>query len=229
MTRRLGACLLAATFFALLPEPASAQFTLRGGVDLAKFFGDGAPDVDRKSDLGFGGAFSLFSFGPASVSAEGYYRRKGARSVAEFQQAVLVGEDAEVGIDYVEVPVLIRIGLPALGGRILPYINGGPAFAWRIDCSIKVSGTGESSDDCADLASENIEDTLRDYEQGLALGGGFDFLVGSLGAINIDARLTRGLSRLSTGEADGDVKNDVFSLMLGYRFGGVQPRGGMIR
>jgi hypothetical protein len=215
------AWLLAALLLLLPSGDAAAQFAVRGGFDLAKFFGEGVPGgVERKQDLGFGGAFRLLRFGPASLSAEAYYRRKGARSVSEFQEATLSGSDVEVGIDYVEVPVLVQLDLPAFGGRILPYLNVGPAFAWRIDCSIAFSAAGEQSQNCDDLAAGNIEDTLRDHEHGLAVGAGFDVLVGSLGAINIDARLTRGLSRLSTVDAAEQVRNDVISVMLGYRFGG---------
>lgn len=215
------AWLLAALLLLLPSGDASAQFAVRGGFDLAKFFGAGVSDeVERKRDLGFGGTFRLLRLGPASLSAEAYYRRKGARSVSEFQEAALSGNDVEVGIDYVEVPVLVQLDLPALGGRVLPYLNLGPAFAWRIDCSIAFSAAGEQRQNCDDFAAENLEDTLRDHEQGLAVGAGFDVLVGSLGAINLDARLTRGLSRLSTVDAAEPVKNDVVSVMLGYRFGG---------
>ena len=51
------------------------------------------------------------------------------------------------------------------------------------------------------------------------LAGGFDFAVGSVGAINIDARLTRGLSRLAQGSDGPDIRNQAFSVMLGYSFG----------
>ena len=204
-------------------ESASAQLRLRGGVDLANFFGDGVGDTDSRNGLGLGAAFSILSIGPVSVSPEVWYRQKGAANVQEFNQQLIEGGSAEIGLDYVEVPVLLRIDLPSLaGGKIVPYVNGGPAFGWRLDCSISVDADGGSTTrTCDDLNSENIEETLRDYELGAAFGGGVDFVIlGGIGAINLDARVTQGLSRINETE-DGtlDVRNRVLSLMLGYSFG----------
>lgn len=202
--------------------PADAQARLSGAYDLTSFFGAGSEGGTTRSSLGFGGSAALFSVGPVILMAEGYYRQKGARSVEEFNQEVFEGGSAEIGLDYIEIPVLLRLNLPTIGGRFVPYLNGGPAFGWRINCGIRFEGTtGAAEEDCDDLAEANLDETLRSYEQGLALGGGVDIAVlGGMGAINIDARLTRGLSRINE-DADGnaEVKNQAFSVMLGYSFG----------
>lgn len=207
---------------------ASAQLRLRGGVDLANFFGDGVEDTDTRNQLGLGAAFSILSVGPVSISPEVWYRQKGAANVQEFNQQLIDEGSAEIGLDYIEVPVLLRIDLGSLaGGKVVPYINGGPAFGWRFDCSISLDAEGGSTKRACDgLASENIEETLRDYELGAAFGGGVDFVIlGGIGAINLDARVTQGLSRINETE-DGslDVRNRVLSMMLGYSFG--LPGGG---
>jgi hypothetical protein len=217
-TRSLAVLLLGL----LTASPAAAQFGIRGGMDLTRFIGAGARGTDSRSQLGFGGTFGLFSFGPFTLMAEGYYRQKGAKNVQEFNDQVLQGGSAEIGLDYVEVPVLLRLNLPTLAHRFVPYLNAGPAFAWRIDCSIRfdaASGTAEQA--CADLQSANLEETLKDYEQGFVAGGGIDVAVlGGAGAINLDARMTEGLSRINESAAGGaEIRTRVFSLMLGYSFG----------
>ena len=223
-------CLLATALAAVAATaaPAYAQIRLSGGINLTRFFGDDVGDTDRKRGLDLGASFPLFNMGPFQVRAEGYYRQKGARGVEQFQQAVMAGQTIEVGIDYVEVPVLLRLGLPGLGGRVFPYLEGGPAFAWKLDCGVSFEGgSGANSTNCDDLGRDNLEETLKDYEQGIVVGAGFDFPVLSVGALNLDARYTRGLSRLYE---DGEVRNTAFSVMLGYSFGmprGMGPMGGM--
>lgn len=205
-----------------LASAAQAQARLSGAYDLTSFFGAGQDGATTRSSLGFGGSAALFSLGPLILMGEAYYRQKGARNVEEFNQRVFEEGSAEIGLDYIEIPLLLRINLPTLGGRFVPYLNGGPAFGWKIDCGIRFQQTaGAAEQDCDDLQGENFEETLRSYEQGLAVGGGVDIaILGGMGAINIDARLTQGLSRINE-RADGsaEVRNRAFSVMLGYSFG----------
>ena len=220
--RTWGRALLIASLSTLPASGAvDAQVALKGGYDLTNFFGDGVQS-DNRGELGFGGSFGLFSIGPVIISAEAYYRQKGAKNVEEFNEQVFTEGTAEFGIDYVEVPVLLRLNLPTLGSRIVPYLNAGPAFAWRVDCGITFTAASQSAEEqCEDLMGENLDETIRDYEQGIVLGGGLDFAVfGGMGAINLDARVTQGLSRINE-NPDGtmEVKNRVFSVMLGYSFG----------
>lgn len=202
---------------------ASAQFRLNGGMNLSSFLGNDVAESADKRGLDLGGSFGLLRVGPVQLRAEGYYRQKGARSAQYVQDAALQGGIAEIGIDYVEVPVLLRVDLP-LGGRLFPYLEAGPAFAWRIDCSISFdAGTGTSEPSCDDLDGDNLEETLKEYEQGLVVGGGIDIPVLGAGAINIDARYTRGLSRLTE---HNEIHNRAFAVMLGYSFGLPYRQGG---
>lgn len=208
------------------PSSTSAQgFSLAGGLNLADFVGDDAGDVEQKPGLDLGASVPLVRFGPAQLRAEGYYRQKGARDVEELQQASLAGQPVEFGIDYIEVPVILRLSLPDLGDRLFPYLEGGPAFAWRVDCGISFQAeSGESEPSCEDFNQQNLEETLQEYEQGLILGGGVQIPIMNVGAVVLDARYTRGLSRLAE---DGDVHNRAFSFTVGYSFGTPYGFGGM--
>jgi hypothetical protein len=185
-------------------------------MNLSRFVGGDSGDTDPHRGLNLGGAYRLFDVGRLGVWIEGYYRQKGADGLA-----ALAGGAAptlDVGLDYVEVPVLVRLDLTAPGSRVRPYLHGGPAFGWRIDCSVSLaSGAGAGpTPDCDDLLGGDLESTLRDYEQGLVVGGGVDLgILGGAGSLNLDARLTRGLSRLADDESR-DVKNQSFTLMLGW-------------
>lgn len=231
----LKAIALAALGAALLlvaPEPAEAQIGLRGGVNLTDWFGDDVQSSDRKTGLSLGASFGLVSIGPVELVAEAYYRQKGSGfALADLETGETPPEElpetVEFGIDYVEVPVLARVNLPPLSNSLGMYVIGGPAFAWRIDCGFETEvSSGTSATNCDDLSSENLGETLENYDVGAAAGLGFDIaLPGRVGALNLEARYTGGLKRIG---ADGtDVKNRAFSLTLGYSFGMPGSLGGV--
>lgn len=206
--------------------PVDAQ-GFAGGVNLASFFGGDVNDTDGKSGLALGLSTPIVRVGRVQLRAEGYYHQKGARDVTEFQGLLAAGERAEFGIDYVELPVLLRVELPGLGQRVFPYVQGGPALAWNLECGVAVaSESGSPETACDDLSGENLERTVRDFETGLVVGGGFQMPVFGVGAITLDGRYTHGLSRLAE---DSDIHNRAVSLMLGYSFAlpyGATPRAG---
>lgn len=218
ITARLLLLVLALAFLA--PLPASAQFTARGGLNLATVFGDDVEDAESVRGLNFGGSFGLVGVGPVQLLGEVYYRQKGARGgLAGFQEAAMAGETVEVGLDYVEIPVLARVDLGGGGGRFRPYIQGGPAFGWQLECGVEVAADGGSETACDDL-TEGFEETLRDYELGAVVGAGLDIRVlRGLGALNLDARYTHGLSEIGKGSETLEIRNRAYTLMLGWSFG----------
>lgn len=217
--RNLAPILTVVLLSALLaPRQADAQLAIRGGVNLVDLFGDDVDTSDTRPRLAGGIGFDMVSLGPLTLAPEIYYAQKGAEN---FQSRLAAGESVEVSLSYVEVPVLLRVALPAGGGRFQPYVTGGPVFGWQLDCEVQASATG-AQEDCGQLlgGEQQIEETLRSFEQGMMVGGGVAFdLVRGLGALTLDARYARGLSRLSE-QADGpEIQNRSFSLLLGYRLG----------
>lgn len=202
------------------PRLAAQGFVLRGGLNLSKFVGADAAQSDAKRGLNLGGSLRLVGFGPFSVWAEGYYRQKGADNLQTLSEGgtTTVPDKVQVGIDYVEIPVLLRVDIPVPWLKVRPYLQGGPAFGWKLDCSVSYSTlSGATTPDCDQLLGGNATTTLRNYEQGVAFGGGLDLhILGDIGALNLDARVTRGLSRLAQSSGGPDVKNQSVTLMLGY-------------
>lgn len=205
--------------------PVSGQLALRGGINLTNLVGSDAGNTDPVRGLNLGASLGLLEVSRFQIQAEVYYRQKGASgSLLDLQTLALAGaaggepESLEIGLDYVEIPLLARINLGSPGKKWLPYLFGGPAFGWRLNCGVSISASSEAAGNCDDL-TQNLERTLRSYETGLVLGGGIDFVIpGSLGAINLDARYTGGLSKVGEGADALDVRNQAFTVMLGYAF-----------
>lgn len=191
--------------------PASAQFGIKGGRNLSRFIGEDAYD-ETKTGLNFGGAFTLLGLGPVSVGPELYYAQKGGvREQNDVRH--------EIGLDYVEVPLLARLTLP---GRILrPYVTGGPAYAWRLNCDVEreEGAAPPAGDECVAADFSNREAAVRTADRGLVLGGGLAVNVLNVGGVTLDARMVRGLARITEGQEGPDVKNHALSLMVGYSFG----------
>lgn len=227
MILRLGATALLILSFA---APASAQLGIKGGVNLTNFVGDDADKYESTPGLNLGASLSLASLGPVQLLGEVYYRQKGAEydltDPSSLGNPGGQGGTFEIGLDYVEIPLLVRLDLRGPGSRVLPYLVGGPAFGWQLDCGVSASGTdGTTQPDCDDL-TENFGNTIRNYEAGLVLGGGLAFNVARLGAVSLDARYTRGLSKIGEGGDALNIRNQAFTLMLGYAFG-IPGTGGM--
>lgn len=222
------------------PLAAQASFGggigFRGGVNLTDWIGDDAEEGERTTRLNFGATFQLLEIGPVSIVPEVYYARKGGEQDTTFSvNGQPVAFSPTFDLSYVEVPVLARVRLPRFGGdRFFPYVQGGPAFAWNLDCEVdfrESAGDGvPAQEGCGLLAGgEALEEEIRDYETGFVVGAGLDIeVIPGFGALNLDARLTQGLSRVI--ETDGgeeiDIRNRAFSLMLGYSFGFAPGRAG---
>lgn len=199
----------------LLAPPLGAQSGLKGGINLNRFFGSTVDETDTHTGLNLGASLGLLELGPIQLVGEVYYRQKGGKGMIDpFQDPQNVGGTVEIGVDYVEIPLLARLNLGTVGGRLLPYLEGGPAFGWQIDCGVEAGAAGTAETQCADLL-ERGEETLKDYELGAVVGGGADLILARGMGINLDIRYTAGLSDLT---ADAELKNRSFTVMLGYAF-----------
>lgn len=210
--------LLALLVALLLPAPAQAQFAIKGGINVVDFFGDDVQEADRRPRLAGGAGFDVLSLGPLTLAPELYYAQKGAE---QFQTRLMEQQPAEISLAYVEVPVLLRVALPFGGQRFRPYLAGGPVFGWQLDCEV-TAGPDGSQPECDQLmgGEAQLEETLRQYEQGLMFGAGVAVsLFRGIGAITLDGRYAQGLTRLSDAEGAPEIQNRALAVLLGYRFG----------
>jgi hypothetical protein len=210
---------LAVLLVALTVSPAVGQFGVRGGINLTKFIGDDTDNVESSQGLNLGGSFQLFTLGPIAIVPEVFYSQKGAE--IEDVDGPSTPVQLKFSLDYLEVPVLARLNLPAVG-MLNPYVAAGPAFAWQLSCELDVTDGGASEEvrDCGEQFG-SVDTAFQDADRGLVVTGGIDLHVFGAGGLNLEARLVRGLARLNESDGGGepDVRNQAVSLMLGYSFG----------
>ena len=194
--------------------PARAQFGIRGGINLTKFVGGDAGENEASTGLNLGMSIPLIRIGPLSIVPEVYYAEKGSK-----QFDPTTSTTVEYGLNYIEVPVLAKLSFP-LAGALRGYVTGGPAYAWNIDCSVTATETGTTNNlgECGEVF-HSFDTAMEKADRGVVIGGGIDFTVRGFGGLNLDARLVRGLSRLRSGTTGTDIKNQAFTLMLGYGVG----------
>ena len=204
----------AIAFMLLHPNLSFAE--IRGGVKIglnsAKLHGDDVEDFEDMLGAGFDsklgfcfGGFVTFSLHEMfAIQPEVLYTMKGAK-----MEESVMGETLYVwvNLNYLEIPVLAKLQIPTQG-NIKPSIFVGPALGIKVSAKAKAEYAGETEE-------EDIED-MKSTDLGLVIGGGVDFGLGK-GMITVDLRYTLGLATISEWE-DEDVKNGVFSLMIGYSF-----------
>jgi hypothetical protein len=204
----------------LSSTPADAQFGIRGGVNLTRLVGGESLNVESRQGLNFGGSARLMSVGPVSIVPEVYYSQKGATMDGTASQGA--APRLEFSLDYIEVPVLARLALPIPGlQRLQPYVAAGPSFAWQLRCDVSlVDGDATASArECGEQFG-STSTAFRDADRGVVFTAGVELPVLGMGAVNLEARLVRGLARLIDADAaQPDLRNQAFSLMLGYSFG----------
>ena len=209
----------ALAFMFLLPNSSSAV-EIKGGLKIgassAKLHGDDVEDLtdflgeDQKSRIGLcAGGFITFNITEMfAIQPEVLYTMKGSKYEEE-----IFGETLKVWIklDYLEIPVLVKIMVPTPGG-VKPCLFAGPVLAMKLSGKVKFEYGADSKE-------EDIEEDMKSTDFGLVIGAGVDIGFGApgMGKITLDIRYSLGLSTISDFE-DEDIKNGVFSLMVGFSF-----------
>ena len=182
---------------------ASAQ-GLEAGARVGPLYSTVSADADGSAPsfawrLGYtAGGFARWLLGPVGVQVEALYAQKGA---AVDEQ----GLDAQLILDYVETPVLVRVSRAALGGRA--YLAGGAVPAFRVRARTRADFGG---------AVEEIDaaDEIAPVDLALVAAAGLE-----RGRLVLDARYAHGIRDI---DADSDDEVRVFtravSVTVGIRF-----------
>ncbi len=202
---RLASFSTALVALALFAAPASAQtsFLLKGGLNTAFFSGEDALIYDPRLGAS-GGAGLRFDIGPSlGVQVEALYSQEGAE------------QDNGAGtykLDYLDIPILLRAALP-----LSRYADAGLYAGPQIGIPVR-------AEFAPDRGPKEDEQTRTDI--GVALGA--DYWSGPVG---VDLRYVIGLQDAFDDEIDGVpvdplfVRNQAFTVSLGYRFGGPATGG----
>ncbi len=193
---------------------ASAQsfsFGPAAGVSIASFSGDDMEDADSRTGF-FGGAQVVWQ-APGSlfgVETGALYVQKGASGEEG-------GFETTFALDYIEIPLLLRIAPPMGNSSMTPAFGLGVTAGFEIGCSVEVEGEGVEAEADCDAGGEEGIDT-KSFDLGLTASVGADFAAGNM-IVAPFARYTYGLTNIVDAE-DADVKNTVILVGAALRFGG---------
>lgn len=169
------------------------------GVNFAKF-GNDADQTDYNTGLVLGGFLTYSIRNTHAFTAKVLFSQKGAKDESS---------DTRIHLNYVEVPVVVRLFFNR-DGAIRPNIFAGPSFGFLTGVKGRV---GDS--DYEDVS--NYEDTYNDFDFGLGFGLGLSFRVAEEMYFIIDTRYTYGLSDIA--KSGADVNNQAIAVSAGLSFG----------
>jgi hypothetical protein len=214
MRRHLPLSLAAAALLAMAPL-ASAQAQIGYGAlvggSLANITGDLAEGSKNTTTMLFGGFLNVPA-GEFAIQPGLLFTRKGF-AADEFE-----GVTPKTTFDYLQIPVVARIGMP-VGETGRFYIGVGPAVGIKIGCRISASGGGISaSTNCDDLETDEGGIALKSTEisgigeVGLEFGKFSVGLRGDLGLTDIYEASSGSLALTVP------VKTRTISAVFGIRF-----------
>lgn len=180
---------------------ASAQ-DMTGGIKVGynntKFWFDEGDrsEVDARTRPGLVvGLFTSIEVTPRfAFQPEFLYSQKGSKLRFAFDP----NQEAEVKLDYFEVPLLADIRLNEGVNRVSLMV--GPTIAFRLRAE-------------AEPEDENIEDELEKNDYGLTAGAAL-----TMGQFVIDGRYTWGLRNINVDKDEEKVTNRTLSVTVGWRF-----------
>ena len=126
--------------------------------------------------------------------------------------------DATFALNYVEVPLLLRLGMPVQGSKIIPTLLLGGSVGIKTSCKLKAeSGSQSDSVDCDDPTSQGDVD-IRTVDLGVSGGVEVAIPVGTRFFLAPTARYTRGLRSIVAGDTEGQSpKNGAFQIGAMFR------------
>ena len=187
------------------------QIGAEGGVAISNFVGSDANDSKNRTGA-YGGLTFILQKNESAVGFQtgALWVQKGTK----FDDDEFAGS---INLDYLEVPLLLRIGVPISAG-FSPTLLVGGSLAWRIRCRVEANVAGiDASTDCNGNNQFDIDPGIRRFDGGLSAGVEFPITMGGRYIFVPSVRYTRGLTSLS--DADGtDIKNSSIQIGLGIRF-----------
>lgn len=198
---------IAPLFFSIAPLPVLAQEAGLHFTIARTSLSDSDDEADPATRVGGGISLDLPFSENAGFRTGIFYARKGARFSEEIEEMSVSGGTY---FDYIEVPALLRIGIPVEGGA-RPHFLLGPALAIKVSCSLEVdAGATAASVDCDD-----VDAPIRSLDLGLT--GGFGIAITASGGVSIrlDALYSLGLRAVADGPEE---KNRAITGQVGVVF-----------
>ncbi|NOT06666.1 MAG: PorT family protein [Gemmatimonadales bacterium] len=187
-----------------IPTIASAQgkpagFGLKVGAVFANVSNSGVLPNDMGSRTGFSAGLALgIPGGVVGFGAEALYVQHGLKSSASANS---------LKIDYVSIPVYLRLGIPTPG--VQPYAYAGPQVSFELRCKI-------GSSDCPDNTFGGGERKKTTYAGVIGAG----LRLGGKAGLTIEGRYVYGLTDLKYGTvtSSDSYKNRDLMILAGVSF-----------
>lgn len=144
-------------------DSSDAEFGVKGGVNFSNLYTEDVDDNNVLTSFNAGFYAKLPLAASLSIQPELLYSRKGAELV--YDNALADGA-AKFKLNYIEVPVLLRLNLT---DNI--NIHAGPYFAYLIDAQVK----NETESGIFDFENNYNNDDFNKFDYGLSAGVGLDF------------------------------------------------------
>jgi outer membrane protein with beta-barrel domain len=159
----------------------------------------GIDGLDSRTGLIGGLSLVLPGAGPFAIQTGALFVSKGAKGSTSNADGL--------EINYLEVPLLLRIGL-GLGTGPSPHIYAGPYLGYQLDCTVQ--GTSANCDDVPGVSTKTVD-------VGGIVGGGLDFGFGPL-VLTAGLRYGFGVSKVADfefGSVRESAKNGTFAIYTG--------------
>lgn len=159
--------------------------------------------VGRRWGLIAGGFVDIPAGRSLALELGAMFSQKGSSTTISIPGVVSGTSDTR--IDYLDIPILAVVTVAQFSqGKV--HFLAGPSIGVKVGARSKATVEGESE-------SVDISDQLPSTDIGLVLGGRVEFKNGVLA----EFRYNPGFTDLS--DTDESVKNRVYSVLIGYRFG----------
>jgi hypothetical protein len=231
--------LLAATAQGAPIVKKKVHFGVKAGLSLSNPKGDTLDDIDagafmaglsvaQNSKMGFAaGAFVAVNVSSMlAIQPEVLYVQKGVKfgmtipgMDVPFVGPTDVNVDGKYGVDYFEIPVLLKLLIPSKG-QVKPAVYAGPVVSMKastgLDASYSAAGLSGSVPvtTLAEIKT-GLDDSLQGTDFSVAVGASVD-----ISHIVLDLRYTLGMSNIVKNVEGSDVntKNAVLSAFTGVVF-----------
>lgn len=177
---------------ATFAQNAVGQITIQPKVGLNIANVTDADDADARIGLAAGAEFEYGVTDMIGVSAGLIYSMQGAK----FSEGNV---DTTVKLDYLNVPILANVYVvPGLAVKL------GVQPGFKLSSKVKMEGSGTS------IEGESDDDGVKGFDLAIPVGVSYQYQ-----NIVLDARYNWGVTKVFD---DGDSKNSVFQITLGYKF-----------
>lgn len=177
---------------ATFAQNAVGQITIQPKVGLNIANVTDADDVDARIGLAAGAEFEYGVTDMIGVSAGLVYSMQGYK----FSEG---NYDTTVKLDYLNVPILANVYVaPGLAVKL------GVQPGFKLSSKVKIEGSGTS------IEGESDDEGVKGFDLAIPVGVSYQYQ-----NIVLDARYNWGVTKVFD---DGDSKNSVFQITLGYKF-----------